>query len=119
MTGALSAAASIPSRSSYHLMMKRIYPLLAVHRIQKAEITGWFFESQKSLSIFFRNRGAVGSNYKVERSTRFEELTAQPIRVIAFGLIYRENTPPTPTLPRTGGGKSLTSKSVEPEEDFH
>ena len=33
--------------------------------------------------------------------------------------IYRENTPPTPTLPRAGGGKSSTSQSVEPEEDFH
>jgi len=33
--------------------------------------------------------------------------------------IYRENTPPTPTLPRAGGGKSLTSQSAEPEEDFH
>jgi len=33
--------------------------------------------------------------------------------------VYRENTPPTPTLPRTGGGKSLASQSVEPGEDFH
>jgi len=36
-----------------------------------------------------------------------------------YPVFYRENTPPTPTLPRTGGGKSLTSQSAEPEEDFH
>ena len=30
----------------------------------------------------------MGSNYKVKRFTRFEELSAKPIRVIAFGLIW-------------------------------
>jgi class 3 adenylate cyclase len=39
--------------------------------------------------------------------------------VIAGILIYRENTPPTPTLPRRGGGKSTTSYRAELREDFH
>jgi len=50
--------------------MKRIYPLLAVHRIEKAETTEWFIEIPPEYDfdkVFNRHFGLIkGNEFKVE-----------------------------------------------------